>query len=326
MTRPLYPFYTQGTLHPQTQAVLEEIAASDEPPIASLTPQQVREQPSSPSWLGTPHPEVGIDHRTIERSASGIPIRIYTPQAAGARPLPILVFYHGGGFVCGSMDDFDPCCTQLAARVSCIVVSVEYRLAPEAKYPAAVDDASSALNWVATHAPEFNGDPSRIAVAGDSAGGNLAAVTSLVAREQGFPQLVLQVLICAWVDSSSFETDSFRYFGDGVWLSKAVMCWFRDHYLADSKEALHPHVSPLLAEDVNGLPPALVITAEFDVLRDQAEAYARRLQESGVAVQLTRYAGVVHDFVLYPGVFDRATEAIDEITTALKNSFSQTQP
>jgi acetyl esterase len=271
--------------------------------------------------MGKPNTDVCIDNKIIQGPERGIPIRMYTPDKN--ETYPMLIFYHGGGFVAGSLEEFEPFCTRLAADASCIVVSVDYRLSPEHKYPAPVDDAVTAMNWICAHARELHGDPNLMAVIGDSAGANLAAVVSFVAREQGYPNLVLQVLICAWVDSSSFETDSFSYFGDGLWLSKASMCWYRDHYLETPGQALLPRVSPLLEKDVAGLPPALLITAEFDVLRDQAEAFANRLREAGVPVQHTRYPGMLHDFVVMPGLFDQANVAIDEISTALRMAFAR---
>ncbi|MGE5315657.1 MAG: alpha/beta hydrolase [Acidobacteriota bacterium] len=321
MTQSKYPRYTEGRLDPQSELVLDQMAAANAPPMVTLTPQESREQPFPAGWLGTPRQDVRIEKTTVPAGTHGIPIRIYTPTGAG--PFPVLVFFHGGGFVAGALNDFDPFCTFLAEDAACIVVSVDYRLAPEHKYPAAVDDAMAALDWVRAHAGDFHGDRTRIAVAGDSAGGNLAAVVSLRAREHGAPSLLLQVLICPWVDSSSFDTDSFRFFGDGLWLSKEAMCWYRNHYLCSPGQAFDTHVSPILAEDLSGLPPALVITAEFDVLRDQAEVYARRLQASGIPVTCTRYPGMLHDFALYPGLFDQACAAIGEITAALRRAFAR---
>ncbi len=232
------------------------------------------------------------------------------------------MFFHGGGFVLGALDEFHPFCTFLASGASCIVISVGYRLAPEHKHPAAVEDAVTALQWIAANAKDIQGDPARIAVVGDSAGGNLAAVASIIARDRGFPTLAYQVLICPWVDASSFNTASYHYFGDGLWLSTANMIWYRNHYLQNQEQAKTYLVSPLIAEDLSGLPPTLIITAEFDVLRDEGEAYANRLRAAGVPVQCTRYNGMLHDFVTLPGVFPRAKDAIDEICTTLQTAFN----
>jgi acetyl esterase len=202
-----------------------------------------------------------------------------------------------------------------------MVISVDYRLAPEHKYPAAVEDAWAAMQWIVAHAAELQGDPNRISIAGDSAGGNLATVVAKMAGDRGLPPLLFQMLICPALDWSNFETDSFRFFGNGLWASKVSMLWSRDHYLQNPIQALDPRVSPLLAKDQSGLPSTLMITAEFDVLRDQGEAYARHLEETGVSVTCKRYQGMLHDFVTLPGLFDQAWKAIDEICAALKSIF-----
>lgn len=316
----LYPLYPQGKLDPQAEAILKQIIAAKAEPLASLTPQQAREQPLEGSWIGKPDSDVTTSNLKIPRGdGSTIPCRVYKPQ--GNPPYPMLVFFHGGGFVVGTLDEFNPFCTYLAAGASCIVVSVDYRLAPEHKHPAAVEDAVVALCWVVEHAADLAGDPTRVALAGDSAGANLAAVAAITARDQGFRSLVYQVLICPWLNSASFDTESFRYFGDGVWLSRASMEWYRKQYLQSEEQAKWYSVSPLLADDLSGLPPALIITAEFDVLRDEGEAYAQRLAQQGVSAQCTRYAGMLHDFVVLPGLFERAHNAINEICQTLQAAF-----
>ncbi|HLP18290.1 MAG TPA: alpha/beta hydrolase [Bacteroidota bacterium] len=321
-----YPSYPHGSLDPDSERMLDRICEAHAIPLASQTPEEARKEIHDQSETGTPNPNVGIVTIDIPGPARNIPLRVYTPSPKIAEEnRPLLVFFHGGGFVLGTLDEFDPFCTFLAAGASCIVVSVDYRLAPEHKYPAAVDDAVAAVSWIAAHAEELHGDASRIAVIGDSAGANLAAVSSLVARDRGIAAIMHQVLICPWIDSSSFDTESFGFFGDGLWLSKKAMCWFRDHYLSSGDEAFDPFVSPLLANDLCGLPPALVITAEFDVLRDQGEAYARRLEAAGVPVTSTRYPGMLHDFVMYPGLFNLASDAIGEITSALVEAFARSR-
>lgn len=316
----MYPLYTEGKLDPKSEAILKQITESNIKPLSALTPQQARECFLEPSWLGTAREGVRIERMTVPSSSGGIPICIYTP--AGNRPFPVVVFFHGGGFVLGALDEFHPFCTFLASGASCIVVSVGYRLAPEHKHPVAVEDAMAALRWVAANAKDIQGDLARMAVAGDSAGGNLAAVSAIIARAQGFPTLAYQVLICPWVDAFSFNTASYHYFGAGLWLSTANMIWYRNHYLQNQEQAKTVLVSPLLAEDLSGLPPALIITAEFDVLRDEGEAYANRLRAAEVPVQCTRYNGMLHDFVTLPGVFPRAKDAIDEICTSLHKTFN----
>ena len=316
MAQALYPLYTQGQLDPQAKAFLKQIADARTTPLSSLTPQQARECFVEASWIGAPKQGIKREDLMIAHVGGLIPLRIYTPEGNHSS-YPILLFFHGGGFVAGTLEEFDPFCTSVASGASCVVVSVGYRLAPEHPHPAAVEDAVAAIRWITENAKGLSGDPTRMAVAGDSAGGNLAAVSSLILRDQGFSTLRYQILICPWVDLSSCCTDSFRYFGDGLWLSTPSLQWYRDHYLHTPQQAFSPFVSPLLAEDMSGLPSALVITAEFDILRDQGEAYARRLRDHGIAVQWTRYPGMLHDFVILPGLFARAQEAIHEICQAL---------
>lgn len=320
-SKSFYPLYTQGKLDPQCETLLRQIVASNSPALSTLTPEQARKNFLLKSWLGKPKPLAGIKNLTIPGPGGLIPIRVYVPE--GRPPYPTLVFFHGGGFVLGTLDEFDSFCSFLAGGASCLVISVDYRLAPEHKYPAAVEDAWTAVQWLAAHAEELQADPKRMALAGDSAGANLTAVVTLLARDRRFPDIRYQVLICPGLDWSNFETDSFRYFGGGLWLSKANMKWYRDHYLQNPGQALHPNVSPLLAENLNGLPPALILTAEFDVVRGQGEAYAKRLKEAGVPVMNICYRGMLHDFVTLPGLFDRASKAIDEICVCLRKSMGK---
>ena len=314
-----YPAYTDGRLDPQAEALLTAIAAEGPAPTAALTPGQARASFLRPSWLGTPREMAAVRDLSIPGPAGPLRLRTYRPR--GRRPLPVLVFFHGGGFVVGSLDEFDAFCTTLAAGSGCLVASVDYRLAPERKFPAATEDAIAALRWVGAHADEIDGDPSRIAVAGDSAGGNLAAVVALAARDEGGPALVQQVLVSPWVDLSCTETESFRCFGQGGWLSTSSLRWYRDHYLASPEQALDPHASPILVRDLHGLPPALILDSEFDILRDQVRAFALRLREAGNAVDYRFCRGQLHDFVVLPGLFERATVAIAEICESLRQAF-----
>lgn len=318
MSSTFYPAYTAGALHPESERVLEEILSSASKPLVTLTPDEARADFLPPAWLGEVRPGVTLRARTLPGPGGPIPVRIYTPMEAG--PWPILVFYHGGGFVLGSLEEFEPLCIFLAEGSGCLVVSVDYRRAPEARFPAALEDASAAFAWVAEHGEELGGDPSRIAVAGDSAGANLAAGLALQAAQAGFPNLALQVLLCPWVDLSdqAEEAPSFRHFGEGLWLSRANIRWYRDHYLETAAQAEHPLASPLRAKSVAGLPPALVLTAEFDVLADQGRAYAQRLEAEGVPVTFREYPGMLHDFVTLPGKFTEAQTAIRQVTDALR--------
>ncbi len=204
-----------------------------------------------------------------------------------------------------------------------MVVSVGYRLAPEHKFPAAAEDAVAAVRWLGTRAEEIGGDPQRMAVAGDSAGANLAAVASLAARDEEQPSLACQLLISPWIDLSSTASESFRLFGDGPWLSAAGIRWYTAHYLASRAQALDPRASPLLTPCLSGLPPAFIVTAEFDVLRDQAAEYASRLRHAGTQVDYRLYPGTLHDFFVLPGLFDRASEAIADACFALRRAWRQ---
>jgi acetyl esterase len=315
-----YPEYTSGRLDPRAEALLTQLALSPSPPISALSPAQARE-PMPPSWLGVPRSVAAIRAVGIAGPSVRVALRAYVPH--GRPPFPVLVFFHGGGFVVGTLPEYDTFCTSVAAGAGCVVVSADYRLAPEHKAPAATDDAVAVVRWIGGHAAELGGDPGRIAVAGESAGGNLAAVTAITARDEGFPALALQVLISPWVDLSSCETDSFRLFGRGPWLSTATIEWFRDHVLTHPEQSRSPRISPLLAPDLGRLPPALVINAEFDVLRDQVEAFARRLEAGGNAVSYRTYPGTLHAFATIPGLFDRAAEAIDDICAALRAAFAR---
>ena len=213
-----------------------------------------------------------------------------------------MVFFHGSGFVLCSLDTHDGMCRNLCAGGGCVVVSVDYRLAPEEKFPAATDDCLLATRWAAEHAAEIGADPARIVVAGDSAGGNLAAVTALRVRDEGGPELCGQLLLYPVTDYHTPGTPSYVENGDGYGLTRATMEWFWDHYLAEAADALHPHASPLRAPDLSGLPPAFVMTAEYDPLRDEAEVYGRRLD----AAEIVRVPGMNHGFLFWVGVVDAA--------------------
>jgi acetyl esterase len=308
-------------LDAQSEALLDELAASPGVPLSALRPEEARADFLRAAWLGAPADGVTTDDLMIPGPGGPLRLRRYHPGGLG--PLPVLVFLHGGGFVLGALEEFDPFCATLAAGAGALVVSVDYRLAPEHKFPAAVEDAVAAVRWVGAHASAIGGDATRIALSGDSAGGNLAAVASIVARDEGCARLVQQVLICPWVDLSSTASDSFRLFGEGPWLSAAGVSWYTDHYLTSRAVAFDPTASPLLADTLGGLPPALVINAEFDVLRDQVVDYARRLREQGTVVDYRLYRGTLHDFVVLPGLFERAGDAIADICSTLRDAWAR---
>jgi acetyl esterase len=251
-----------------------------------------------------------ITNRAIPGPAGEVLIRVYTP--AGPGPFPAVVYFHGGGFVVGSLDGGDATCRTLCHGASCVVVSVEYRLAPEHKFPAATDDCLAATRWVAAHAAELNADPARLVVAGESAGGNLAAVTALRLRDEGGPRPCGQLLIYPVTDYHTPPTPSYIANGKGYLLTRAMMVWFWGHYLNHAGETGHPHASPLRAPDLGNLPPALVITAEYDPLRDEGERYAARLQQAGTPAICSRYDGMIHGFLLLSELFDEGRQAMEE--------------
>ncbi|RCV48220.1 alpha/beta hydrolase [Marinitenerispora sediminis] len=238
-------------------------------------------------------PMAGVREHTIAGSPD-IPVRIYHPHT-GRSPRPVLVYFHGGGFVLCGLDSHDGICRLLADGTGAVVVSVDYRRAPEHRFPAAVDDAYAAVRWVHRQAAELGADPARVAVAGDSAGGNLAAVACLLARERGTPPIAFQLLIYPVTDIMS-TLPSRRENADGCFLTATHLRWFHEQYLTSPEEAAHPHASPLRAPSLADLPPALVVTAEYDPLRDEGEAYAARLAAAGVPAAVHRADGLFHGF------------------------------
>ena len=235
-------------------------------------------------------------------------------------PVPLVVFFHGGGFVFGSPDTHDNLCRALARAAGCAVLSVDYRLAPEHPFPAAVEDAYEALCWAACEAGRLGADPQRLAVAGDSAGGTLAAVACLKSRDEGGPRIRHQALIYPATDATTFDRESYRAYAEGYFLDRSQVDWFRDQYLPQPEDRRHPHASPLLAASLAGLPPATVVTAEFDVLRDEGLAYADALERAGVAVHRLHYTGVVHGFVSALRFLPKARRAVGLIAADLKET------
>ena len=307
-------------LDPRAQVVLERMAATEPAPVETLTPQQARAASLARAMPDTkPEPAGGIADRTIPGPGGALRVRIYTP--GGREPFPTLVYLHGGGWVVGSIESNDAVCRALASAAECVVMSVEYRLAPEHKFPAAAEDAYAATKWAADNAAALKGDASRLAVGGISAGGNLSAVVTLMARDRGGPSLALQVLVYPVTDYS-FETPSYRELADGYWLTRSRMAWYWSHYLPDEAAGRHPYASPLQASDLHGLPAALVVTCEFDPLRDEGEAYAERLREAGVPVVCSRYAGMPHGFFTWFEL-DQARQAIDEVARELRRAFDR---
>ncbi len=309
-------------LDPQVQAVLELVAKANRPAYHTLSPKDARQLfiETRPASTPTP-PEIGaVKNVTAEGPHGPIPLRVYRPAGvADATPLPAYVYFHGGGWVIGDLNTHDVICRQLTAASGTSVVSVDYRMAPEHKFPAAADDSWAATKWVVAHAAELGLDASRLAVGGDSAGGNLAAVVALMARDAGGPAIALQVLIYPVTDVMA-ETRSYADFADGYLLTRESMRWFTAHYLKSKDDARDWRVSPLRAPSLAGLPPALIVTAGFDPLRDEGEIYGGRLRDAGVTVDYVCYGGMIHGFVGMGKLIDTAGRAISHIGGSLRQA------
>jgi len=312
-------------LDSQLKAYAEQLAARGDPPRHTVSPQVARAMRAADlaadlaAGLVRPEPVSHVEDRTIDAPASPIALRIYTPRGVG--PFAIVVYFHGGGWVLGNLASHDSHCRSIANGAGCVVVAVDYRLAPEHTFPAAPEDCYAATRWASEHVAELNGDAARLVVAGDSAGGNLATVVALMARERGGPPLAFQLLIYPITDARML-TDSYVTNADAPMLTRADMAWFRAHYLRDDDDVTNPLVSPLLAADLDGLPPALVVTAEFDTLRDEGELYAMRLQAAGVPTMVRHYDGLAHGFFGYDLIVERAKQAKTEIITALHDALA----
>ena len=306
-------------LDPQAKAVLD--AMPPLPDFGSVDLALLRSGMVSQALLSpvAPPPVAKVVDRSIPGPAGAIPVRVYTPE--GERPFPVLVYFHGGGFVLCDLDTHDRTCRSLANAAGAVVVSVDYRLAPEHRFPAAPEDCYAATQWVARSGTELGADPARIAVGGDSAGGNLAAAVALMARDRGGPALRFQLLIYPVTDFD-FGTASYRENAEGYFLTTDMMKWFWSQYLADPAAGAHAYASPLRASELAGVPSALCITAEYDPLRDEGEAYARRLREAGVAAALSRYDGMFHGFFGMDAQLDAAKRAIAEAGEALRKALA----
>jgi acetyl esterase len=315
------------SLDPQADFILGLVKTAGLPELWQLTPGQAREQYMlRVAKLAEKEPIFRSHDRRIPGPGSDFTIRIYEPREAkpGER-FPVLVWFHGGGFVIGNLDTHDHACRALATQADCLVVAVDYRLAPEFKFPAAVDDSMAALRWLALHAPEIGGDPTRLAVGGDSAGGNLAAVCAILARNDGYPRLAHQLLIYPCTAPEP-ETPSHRKFADGYLLTRNTITWFYKQYVRSPREFNDLRFAPLIAEDLSNLPPALVLVAGYDPLRDEGVDYAKRLIESGNRVTLANYEGMIHGFYLMGGAVDAARRAITQSAAALKEAFAAGVP
>jgi acetyl esterase len=314
------PLTRSERLDPQVRALLGMMDQQAAPPLETLDPAVARASRLEPMKMlgGEPEALGRVEDISIPGPAGAIPARVYASGPGGL--LPGLVYFHGGGFVFGNLDTHDAVCRSLAKESGAAVISVDYRLAPEHKFPAAVEDAHAATLWIAANAASLGIDCQSIAVGGDSAGGNLATVVAIRCRDAGGPPLSAQVLIYPCTDLSSFETDSHRQFGEAYFLTRAAMEWFTGHYLPSPNFVRHPEASPMLAADLGGLPPALVITAEFDPLRDEGEDYARKMERAGVRVTVSRYPGMIHAFVSMRGVLAGGRRAISEAAEFLRTA------
>ncbi len=308
------------SLDPQAQKLVDAMAALNLKPVEDSTPEEARESMRTRTAGLGPFEEVAaVSEHRVPVQGGLITVRLYSPGGAG--PHPVLVFYHGGGWVIGDLDTHDGICRSLTNAAGCVVASVDYRLAPEAKYPAAAEDSYAALRWLVANAAGLGIDPRRVAVGGDSAGGNLSTVVALMARDRGGPALVSQVLIYP-VTNHDLDTGSYRENATGFVLTREAMRWFWRHYLARAEEGREPYASPLMAPSLAGLPPALLITAEHDPLRDEGEAYADRLRDAGVLVTLIRYDGMFHGFLRMTRFLDKARAAVDEVGGSLRKAFA----
>jgi acetyl esterase len=294
-------------IDPLAQAFLDSRAAAGSRPVNELTVDAARAQAVAMSaLLGPGEPIAQVSDRTIPSAHGDIPIRTYVP-AADSAPFPILVYFHGGGWVVGNLETSDVTCRQLANGGGCVVVSVNYRHAPEHTFPAAPEDAYAATQWISQHASAWKSDPNRLAVGGASAGGNIAAVVTLMARERGGPQIKFQLLTVPVTDFN-LDTPSYRANAEGYGLTREAMRWYWNHYVRLEADGASPSASPLRAADLHGLPPGFVMTAEFDPLHDEGVAYANRLRAAGVPVTHKCYAGMIHGFLGPEAPADMARE------------------
>lgn len=302
-------------LDPALAAVLEPLNAAPGPKLHELSPEQARSFFDQMQLPASEIPMAKVEDLQIPGPAGDVTVRIYRPETSG--DLPVLVYFHGGGWVIGSIETHDATCRELARDAGCAVVSVEYRLAPEHRYPAAAEDCYSATRYVAEQAASLGLDPRRMAIGGDSAGGNLTAVVAQMARDRGVPELRFQLLIYPVTDAD-FGRGSYRENASGFLLETDAMRWFWDHYVPEPAQRAEPYAAPLRAADLSGLPEALVITAEFDPLRDEGEAYAAALAAAGVPTRQSRYDGMIHGFFAMSGIVPRAREAVQEAAGELR--------
>ena len=314
-----------------TTALLEQLAASGGRPLHELSPAEARGVMAGMRGEQAPGPDMASVRDTRVRASGGfVPVRVLVPVERPGWPAPrgVIVYYHGGGWVIGGLADFDKLGRLLAHRTGCTVLLVDYRLAPEYRFPTAVDDAWAALRWADEHRAELTGagrpeSEAPLIVAGDSAGGNLSAIMALRARAAGGPPIALQVLVYPVTDCD-LESTSYRDPANQLMLSRESMVWFWDHYAPDPEARVHPDASPLRSANFAGLPPAVILTAEHDVLRDEGELYATRLVKAGVPVRHQRFAGQMHGFFTMVDALPGAAAGLDYVTAAIAERLSPT--
>lgn len=315
--------FKSGSLDPVIKEYLEANSPSEEINTLSLNPVEVRETNNNniiQTCIEKPGAIAEIKDLQIQGPAGNIPIRIYFPGTKSV--LPVLLFVHGGGWLLGNLDTHETLCRYIANKANCLLVAVDYRLAPENPYPAALDDVYSALLWVSENIAKFGGDAGRIGIFGDSSGGNIAAAIAIKSRDQNGPSLVSQLLAYPVTNTNKLETESYKNYANGYGLLKSMMAWYIKQYLRDHEQSLEPFVSPLLCENLANLPPTCILTAEFDVLRDEGEAYAKKLKEAGNEVTCIRYNGLPHGFLLRDAILKEKSKILfSELAEHQKNLF-----
>jgi acetyl esterase len=310
-------------LDEHVRRILENLDEKGIPSTSSLPVVEARRLSSemAKTLAGPPVNVANVRNLIVPTTEVEIQVRVYAPKED--RDLPALIYFHGGGWVVGDLDGADWICRSLAVAADCAVFSVDYRLAPENKFPIPVEDCYQVTRWIIENGPAERIDPKRVAAGGDSAGGNLATAVCLMARDRGGPPLVYQLLLYP-ITNHAFNTQSYKDCANGYYLTAEDMKWFWNHYLRAEIDGRNPYASPLVAKDLSSLPPALIITAEFDPLRDEGEAYAVRLQKAGVPTKISRYNGIIHGFLDFTDL-KQTKAAIDESARELCSAFQKTR-
>lgn len=301
-------------LDPIVEGMLNQMAEAGGPPMTEMPPADARAMYRAMNEANTRAPM----HQVTDAEADGVGVRIYRPGPG--ENLPCLVYYHGGGWVIGDLETHDNVCRNLARDANCVVVAVDYRLAPEHPFPAPLDDCYTAAKWVAANAGKLGIDANRIAHGGDSAGGNLTACVSLKIKQEGGPALVHQLMVYPVTDAA-LDTGSYAANAEGYLLTRDSMAWFFDHYLGEKADRLDPYISPIRARDLSGLPSATIITAEFDPLRDEGEAFGDKLKAAGVDTLVQRFDGMIHGFFSMTDLLPAARDATGLAAKRLKAAF-----